>query len=167
MPDDPLAYFITFRCYGTWLHGDERGSTGWSAEGYVKRFNADAVVEEASRERLRFPPLTFTERQRSAVRAAVEEASGFRHWHLAAMNVRTNHVHVVLAAPQHKPEQVMTTLKAYATRRLRLEGLIGPNRPVWSRHGSTRYLWSERQVTDTCAYVVYGQDDQHSPYDDA
>src|SRR5262249_42685946 len=26
-PDRPLAYLITFRCYGTWLHGDERGST--------------------------------------------------------------------------------------------------------------------------------------------
>jgi hypothetical protein len=24
--DIPLAYLITFRCYGTWLHGDERGS---------------------------------------------------------------------------------------------------------------------------------------------
>ena len=24
--DVPLAYLITFRCYGTWLHGDERGS---------------------------------------------------------------------------------------------------------------------------------------------
>jgi hypothetical protein len=22
----PLAYFITFTCYGTWLHGDQRGS---------------------------------------------------------------------------------------------------------------------------------------------
>ena len=22
----PLAFLITFRCYGTWLHGDERGS---------------------------------------------------------------------------------------------------------------------------------------------
>jgi len=22
----PLAYLITFRSYGTWLHGDERGS---------------------------------------------------------------------------------------------------------------------------------------------
>src|SRR5256886_8163861 len=22
----PLVYLITFRCYGTWLHGDERGS---------------------------------------------------------------------------------------------------------------------------------------------
>src|SRR3989442_13934917 len=25
--DLPLAYLITFRCRGTWLHGDERGST--------------------------------------------------------------------------------------------------------------------------------------------
>jgi hypothetical protein len=24
--DTPLAYFITFTCHGTWLHGDERGS---------------------------------------------------------------------------------------------------------------------------------------------
>jgi hypothetical protein len=24
--DVPLAHLITFRCYGTWLHGDERGS---------------------------------------------------------------------------------------------------------------------------------------------
>jgi hypothetical protein len=22
----PLAYLITFRCYGTWFHGDKRGS---------------------------------------------------------------------------------------------------------------------------------------------
>ncbi len=25
--DIPLAYLITFRCYGTWLHEDERGAT--------------------------------------------------------------------------------------------------------------------------------------------
>jgi hypothetical protein len=25
--DTPLAYFISFRTYGTWLHGDERSST--------------------------------------------------------------------------------------------------------------------------------------------
>jgi len=29
--DTPLAYFISFRSYGTWLHGDERGS--------IDRFN--------------------------------------------------------------------------------------------------------------------------------
>jgi len=29
--DTPLAYFISFRAYGTWLHGDKRGS--------IDRFN--------------------------------------------------------------------------------------------------------------------------------
>jgi len=29
--DIPLAYFISFRAYGTWLHGDKRGS--------IDRFN--------------------------------------------------------------------------------------------------------------------------------
>ena len=27
MTDGILAYFSTFRTYGTWLHGDDRGST--------------------------------------------------------------------------------------------------------------------------------------------
>ena len=27
MRNFPLAYFITIRTYGTWLHGDERSST--------------------------------------------------------------------------------------------------------------------------------------------
>jgi hypothetical protein len=29
-PVGPTAYFITFHTYGTWLHGDERGSTDHS-----------------------------------------------------------------------------------------------------------------------------------------
>ncbi len=24
----PLAYLITIRCYGSWLHGDQKGSVG-------------------------------------------------------------------------------------------------------------------------------------------
>ena len=29
----PLAYLITFRCYGTWLHGDARGWVKWGELG--------------------------------------------------------------------------------------------------------------------------------------
>jgi hypothetical protein len=29
MYSDPLAYFITWTCYGTWLPGDDRGWTKW------------------------------------------------------------------------------------------------------------------------------------------
>jgi REP element-mobilizing transposase RayT len=118
----------------------------------------DPTVEEASRERLRFPPLILTEEQRKAVHAAIEETTQFRRWQISALNVRTNHVHVVVAAPNHAPELVLTAFKAYATRRLRTQELTQPDRPVWSRHRSTRYLWTERQIEDVCAYVIYGQD---------
>jgi hypothetical protein len=28
--DDPIAFFITWTCYGTWIPGDERGWHQWS-----------------------------------------------------------------------------------------------------------------------------------------
>ncbi len=28
---------------------------------------------------------------------------------------------------------------------------------VWSRHGSTRYLWKDADVEGACVYVVHGQ----------
>jgi hypothetical protein len=28
------GYFITFRCYGSWLHGDQRGSIDWRHRAY-------------------------------------------------------------------------------------------------------------------------------------
>jgi hypothetical protein len=36
--DLPLAYFITFRSYGSWLHGDERGSVDRSHNQYGSPF---------------------------------------------------------------------------------------------------------------------------------
>ncbi len=35
--DIPLAYLITFRSYGTWLHGDERGSVNRFRNQYKSR----------------------------------------------------------------------------------------------------------------------------------
>jgi hypothetical protein len=33
----PLAYLITLRTFGTWLHGDERGSVGRKRNVYGRR----------------------------------------------------------------------------------------------------------------------------------
>jgi hypothetical protein len=30
---------------------------------------------------------------------------------------------------------------------------------LWSKHGSTRYLWTDEQVDNAIAYVLYGQGD--------
>ncbi|MEQ8849023.1 hypothetical protein, partial [Botrimarina sp.] len=71
-------------------------------------------------------------------------------------NVRTNHAHAVVAAAA-TPERVMNDFKSWATRRLRDSGLVDRSAKVWSRHGSTRYLWDKRAVEAACCYVAEGQ----------
>lgn len=65
-------------------------------------------------------------------------------------------MHIVIAA-NNKPELIMNAFKSYATRRLCEQGLTCADEKVWSRHGSTRYLWTEEHVEMAANYVVNGQ----------
>jgi REP element-mobilizing transposase RayT len=102
-------------------------------------------------------PMLLSTDARLVVHRAIVEVCEHRVWKPLALNVRTNHVHVVLAAGA-APERAMGTFKAWSTRRLREEGFAGPDARVWSRHGSTRYLWSEETVRRAVSYVVDWQD---------
>jgi REP element-mobilizing transposase RayT len=158
VPDRPLAYFITFRTYGTWLQGDARGWTArGDARGELQRAPHRGFAGNG-RQRMRDEPFVLNQEARGVVERAIRATCSFRDWDVVALNVRTNHVHVVLAAGEQKPEPVMTTLKTWASRALRGGGLAGPDRKLWSRHGSTEYLWTERDVQATAWYVVHGQD---------
>jgi REP element-mobilizing transposase RayT len=157
-----LAFLITFRCYGTWLPGDERG--------YVDRrrnmrghsmLGPNARLEAAMTRAMNHPAGVLEASARAAVGAAIREGCVREAWTLHALEVRTNHVHAVLSADV-PPERAMVALKAWATRRLRREGLVGDNARPWSRHGSTRWLWTERAVHDACRYVLEGQGVQRS-----
>ncbi len=97
--------------------------------------------------------------QRAAVVEAVRGVCDYRGFHLTAVNVRTNHVHVVVAAGC-RPETVLNDFKSYATRRLREQGLLPAHVRPWARHGSTRYLWKERHVELAVDYVLNGQGDE-------
>ncbi len=44
--DTPLAYLITFRTYGTWLHGDERGSVDKNHNKFGTRTAESRIVRE-------------------------------------------------------------------------------------------------------------------------
>jgi REP element-mobilizing transposase RayT len=157
VPEQPLAYFLTFRCYGTWLHGDTRGSTAWSTEGAQFSIDRDSRVERFSRERLLGSPVTLTPPQRKCVETSIIETCSAIGWCLRAQNVRTNHVHLVLSG-EGSAERMLVSLKAWSTRRLKTEGLIQAHVRPWSRHGSTAYLWDEKAVEDAIAYVLHGQD---------
>ena len=54
--------------------------------------------------------------------------------------------------------KMMGEWKAWSSRRLREKGLMPAGRPVWTRHGSTRYLWNEREFAPAVEYVLEGQD---------
>ena len=154
----PLAYLITFRTYGTWLHGDERGSIdrrnynryGTSDMPPNKKIFTDELNELKAR------PMFLNGSKREIVESAIKEVCKERSYALYAVNVRTNHVHVVVAAGR-KPEHVMGSFKSYATRRLRQANLLDHNVKPWSRHGSTKYLWTEDEITDAIEYVSFGQ----------
>ena len=153
MYSTPLAYFITFTCYGTWLHGDERGSIDDKHNRYgqaIMTFD-NAKLAQASIN-MKYDAIVLNEKQRCLVEEAIQEVCAYRHWELLKINVRTNHVHVVVIADV-KPENVMSDFKRYATRRLIEANEFSAGVKLWTRHGSTRYLWNEDSVANACRYV--------------
>jgi REP element-mobilizing transposase RayT len=161
----PLAYLITFRTYGTWLHGNERGSMDRKHNVYgTPRLAPNPNRELAETLQLSHPPILLDHRQREVVEKAVREVCRYRGYGLLALNARTNHVHAIVSAAR-KPEPILEALKAYATRKLREAGLISASTKPWVRHGSTRYLWKERHVEKAMHYVLYGQGDDPPDFD--
>lgn len=159
----PLAYLITFRCYGTWLHGDVRGAVDRDCNVYGTPFlPRDQAREQAERLRLKHAPVELDAAHRAAVEAAIHEVCLQRGWGLRAINVRTNHVHAVVAA-NCKPEKVLNDFKAYATRRMRAEGSWRAATTPWAERGSRRYLWRERAVERAIDYVLNHQGDELPP----
>ena len=162
----PLAYLITFRCYGTWLHGDRRGSMDRNHNVYTSpKISKNKSFENSDRQQLKHPRMALDARQREVVEKTVRAVCDYRSYALRALNVRTNHAHSVVTT-MCKPEPVLDAFKSYSTRALRRTGLIGANQKPWARHGSTVYLWKERDVAKAIEYVMLGQGDELFSLDD-
>ncbi|HVS82094.1 MAG TPA: transposase [Pyrinomonadaceae bacterium] len=164
--DLPLAYLITFRCYGTWLHGDERGSTDRFHNAYKSpHIVANDTWKQHNMRKLRSDPLTLDADQRQSVERAIQETCAQRHWHLQALNARTNHVHLVISIGQTKPGRALNALKANATRQMREDGNWQEAHSPWADKGSQRYLWNEHSVGLALDYVINGQGDKLPDWD--
>jgi REP element-mobilizing transposase RayT len=154
----PLAYLLTFRTFGTWLHGDERTSVkrdGWNRYGHP-RYRPNTSLERWMQDEMTQTAVLLDADMRRVVDSSIREICVRRGYVLKALNVRTNHVHAVVSAAD-KPERIVDALKANATKDLREEGLIDPNAKVWSRGRSRRYLWKPRHVHAAIEYTLYGQ----------
>jgi len=158
--DFPLAYLITIRCYGTWLHGDERLTVdrhGLNVYGRHRR-PPNSKLEGVMRQNMIHDAILLNDHQRAVVKEAIKGVCDYRHYDLWAVNVLTNHFHVVVSA-QSKPEPIADAFKSYATRKLRATGLIENQVRPWARGKSRRYLWKPKHVSRAIDYVLYGQGD--------
>jgi REP element-mobilizing transposase RayT len=150
----PLAYLITFNCYGARLHGDEAGSVNPEHNIPESEFippNRGWFLSEVKE--MTQAPYELAARQRRVVSQAIRDVCTHREWILLAIHVRSNHIHSVVSA-RASPEKVMNDFKAYASRALNREGKCLRR---WARHGSTRYLWDANTVAAATEYVVHGQ----------
>jgi REP element-mobilizing transposase RayT len=164
--DIPLGYLITFRCYGTWLHGDERGSIDRFHNRYKSEYlpRSDRRKDVNSR-LLKFEPVTLNAKQRGSVDSAIREVCEHRQWFIHALNVRTNHVHSVVSIGSIKPERALNAFKAYATRHMRQDGNWNRPRSPWADRGSKKRLWNEESLARAIDYVVNGQGDELPDFD--
>jgi REP element-mobilizing transposase RayT len=156
--DFPLGYLITFRCRGTWLHGDERGSTDRHHHVYrAPHIAPNRQWHAFNRGILKFDPVTLTAKQRDSVERAITETCEHRRWRLRALEAQTNHVHVVASIGETKPALALNAFKANATRQMRQDGNWADDVSPWADKGSERYLWNERSLTLAVDYVLNGQ----------
>jgi len=87
----PLAYFITFRTYGTWLRGDERG--WWPRaprQGLPPAERPAPGLRNTDTANLHNPPVRLSDEACPAVRAAVLAACRKRGWRLLALSVEAH-----------------------------------------------------------------------------
>ena len=151
-------YFLTWTTRGTWLHGDERGSVDrdHNTRG-SPLLPPDLHLKLSTQERLVRDPVRLSVSQRSIASDAIERVCKHRNWSLLAMNIRSNHVHIVIEAPDSKPEIVMGQLKSWATRDLREAGEIASKGRIWTNQGSTRWIKDGASLTAAIDYVLNHQ----------
>jgi len=157
----PLAFLIAFRCHGTWLHGDERGSLDRSNNVFgTPVISSHPRWHSASDANLACPPVFLSAAMRDSVETAIKETCHFRDRILYAINIRTNHGHVVVDAGSESPSKVLQALKANATRYMRQRGVWREDFSPWSVRGSKRFLWKDKSVNAAIDYVLYGPGDE-------
>lgn len=163
----PLAYFITFSTYGTWLHGSSKGKGSVDAEHNVfgtPFIEPDTQREQQAREVMVQPVYVMGRAEREVVCKAIVQLAKERGWNLWAVHVRSNHVHVVISADRD-PGRVMSDLKGRASRDLTLAGFDNAERRRWTRHGSTLHLFREEDVEAKIRYTLDEQGERMAWYD--
>jgi REP element-mobilizing transposase RayT len=157
--DNPIAFFLTWSTYGTWLPGDGRG---WVE--YRHGFKLpDPILKLECAARMSEDACRLAPDPRDCVNQQVLETCLHKDWLLHAVNCRSNHIHVVLSSPA-QPRVIREQLKAWCTRRLNEQQAESgvPERQRrknwWTERGSIRWIFNDADLAAAIDYVVNQQE---------
>ncbi|HLD84864.1 MAG TPA: transposase [Coxiellaceae bacterium] len=158
----PLAYFLTFTTYGTWLHGDNRTSVIRKTKNEAARqISPHLKLFNMMQHHLKENSYEMTRDERNIVLNTIKTSCKINRWFLHALHVRSNHVHAVIDADQ-LPEYIAGKFKANASRELKQLPKNQSRQKFWTRHASTQYLWSEHDMHFAMQYVIEQQGVKHA-----
>ncbi|MCX7125461.1 MAG: transposase [Gammaproteobacteria bacterium] len=162
----PPAYFITFTCYGNWVHSDARGSVNPNLNEFATpRITPNKEFENLMRDKLRYDPFLLNETRRESVLQGIIHACNYYHWRLYAAHVRTNHLHILLHA-REKSDTVTTKIKALATKFLKKRHNDLPEQKFWTRGKSARCIWDFAFLSLIRDYIIEEQGEKMAHYSD-
>jgi REP element-mobilizing transposase RayT len=114
----------------------------------------------------RCPPCHLDAPRRRVILDTLISVCAEETWTLYALHVRTNHIHVILDAPD-PAARIVYLLKSRATKALRSAGLVSASQPVWADYRNVRRLATERALYRAIHYVLNGQGvplDRYEPW---
>jgi REP element-mobilizing transposase RayT len=157
MTNPPIAFLISWTCYGQWLHGDDRGSVDPEHHEFGQPWlAADHERWAEERSAMNQPPYSLDVARRRIVKDAIVGVCRHRGWTLHALHVRALHVHAVVSG-ESTPERMMNDFKSYASRALNAAGFESKDRKRWTRHGSTRHIHDTAYLSAATNYVLNKQ----------
>jgi len=102
------------------------------------------------------PAFRLQKFDRQVVEKTIVQHCKIRNWFLHAVNVRSNHVHVVLTAAGYQPQIVRDQLKAWCSRKLKANQLERTR--FWTQGASHRWLNTDESLAAAIEYVKDFQD---------
>jgi len=151
--NDPIAFFITWPTYGTWLPGDPRGwvqyQKGWQLPDPDRALDCRVSMTDDA--------CHLGEAARQLVENQIAETCRHRGWSLFAVNCRRTHLHVIIGAADTDPGRIRRDLKSWCTRRLK--ECVDPHREQWwAERGSIRWIFDDDNLETAILYVRDAQD---------
>jgi len=152
------VYFLTFSTYGTRLPGRKQGSYHWDSSYIEPNERLHNSVENNLNEQI--VKLSFEDR--ALVHDAFMTCEELFGWEIDALNVREEHVHIVLFTPkQESQDEIVRKLKTGATYALLENGRRAEGSRVWTKSYATTTIWNIGFWRRKVAYTLEEQGSNH------